>query len=176
MDEVFDSFWRRLNIVQSFRHIPVSTGWWLIFLVPTMPGPKNTDSGKRGYDGDDSDKPSKKQKKLTKHEQLEEGLQQKATILGKALDDLKTTLTSYTLEDKEANDFIRVLLTFCDEVKCGEHQRNAAQAELLEFPLQLLEENDLAKLNPREHQSYYVPPPAKPFACRAESCIPDQCR
>jgi len=141
-----------------------------------MPGPKITDSGKRGYDGDDSDKPAKKQKKLTKHEQLEEGLQQKATILEKALANLKTTLTSYTLEDKEASDFIRLLLTFCDEVKCGEHWRNATQAELLEFPLQLLEENDLAKLNPREHQSYCVLPPAKPFACRAESWIPDRCR
>ena len=86
-------------------------------MVPTMPGPKITDSGKRGYDGDDSDKPAKKQKKLTKHEQLEEGLQQKATILEKALANLKSTLTSHPLEDREASDIIRVLLRFCDAVK-----------------------------------------------------------
>jgi hypothetical protein len=104
---------------------------------------------KRGYEGDDSDQPPKKQKKLTKHEQLEERLRQEATILGNALAVLKVTLTSYSLDDKETNDIIRVFSIVCDEVKNGE-QRDATQLEVLQYPIQLLEENCLSKLNPRE--------------------------
>jgi hypothetical protein len=86
---------------------------------------------------------------LTKHEQLEERLREAATNLGEDLADLETTLTLYPLEDKLASEKIQIWLEFCDEVKNGE-QRDATQLEVLQYPIQLLEENCLSKLNPRE--------------------------
>lgn len=105
---------------------------------------RTPDVRERGHEGDGGNSPAKKQKKLTKHEQH---LRKCATDLREAVADLKTTLTSYSLEDTETSDTIRYLSRFCDTVRSREHQRDATELAVLQFHIPLLEENDLSKLN-----------------------------
>jgi hypothetical protein len=116
--------------------------------------PQKTDAGsstsgvkKRGYEGSDGDKPAKKQKQPTKHEQQEQSLRELATALGTALAELKATRAIYSLEDKLTSDIIRGLSALCEEVKRHELLLDATSLPVLRYSVPLLEENELSKLD-----------------------------
>lgn len=120
---------------------------------PTMPRPESIDAGsstpdvkKRGNEGDDG-------AKKRRHEQQEECLREYATDLREAVSDLKIILTSYSSEDTKTSNFIRYLSEFCDrgpEVPSRQHQFDAIDLAVRQYPIPLLKENGISKMDPSE--------------------------
>jgi hypothetical protein len=107
-------------------------------------GMSTSDSRKRGNEGNGSDKPTKKQKTLTKYEQQEVLLREHAGKLKQSLAYLQDVLRTFALLDDITNIRLRELSVTCDEIQLTDHQRRRHELELLQKPIPLLEGDALS--------------------------------
>jgi hypothetical protein len=105
-----------------------------------------SNSRKRGNVGSDSEKPTKRQKTLTKFEQQEALLREHAGRLKLSLGELKVALKAFSLLDGDESLRLDILSRICDEIQLTDHQRRPRQLLVLQDPILLLEGDALSGL------------------------------
>jgi hypothetical protein len=83
-----------------------------------------------------------------KHEKQEQSLRENATALRKGCG--RSQNHTHNLLVGGRGDIIGGWSQICEEVQLHEHRRHATVLTVLGYPIPLLEENDLSKLNPRK--------------------------